>query len=252
MYDSTSPHGRRAHAGRPRRRRGPVLGPTIPRPRACRAPRRTWYSILARRRTTSCASRPRASAGNGTGGIFAWASGAGPPRRRRRRQLRVDLPRGSRPGGRSNTAAQAMATRRVRRVLRRRRLVPRNLAGTNRGRVTFAACSATPPATTPPPGQRAVAVTWTAPSSPAASVFAAASGRAGNNPNLRVTSGAGNGAALLEALYLAAPSRTHLHVSGSPVFDDGDDDGATFSGRARRPLGLVSCAYPTRASRTRA
>ena len=63
-------------------------------------------------------------------------------------------------------------------------------------------------------------------------------------PSRHVRRGERRGA--LEALYLAAPSLTHLHVSGSPVFDDGDDDGATFSQAAcaATPSGLVSLRLP--------
>ena len=80
-----------------------------------------------------------------------------------------------------------------------------------------------------------------------ASVFATAERvELGNNPNLRVTSGSGERRGAPRGTLPRRAVLTHLHVSGSPVFDDGDDDGgATFSQAAcATPSGLVSLRLP--------
>ena len=215
------PHGRRAHAGRPRRRRGPVRArPDDPRDHG-RPPEPLVQDVVQHPQASTddivYISSREASAGNGTGGIFrvgvwGWSSAGAGGAAGSEWTLRVDLV----PGGRNNTAARGDGDDgRVRRVLRRRRLVRRvePRGGTNRGRVSRSrhALRRLRRRTTPPPGQRAITLSpgRGAVLAALASVFATAERvELGNNPNLRVTSGSGNGAALLEALYLAAPSLT--------------------------------------------
>ena len=216
-----------------------VLGPTIPATTGLlpSPSYRTWYSIhSASTDDIVYISSREASAGNGTGGIFrvgvwGWSSAGAGGAAGSEWTLRVDLV----PGGRNNTAAQAMAMTGVYDACcgDDGSCAAWNSRGDEpRTRVTFAACSATPPATydTSAWSTSDYAVTWTAPSSPRrVGVRDGERVELGKQPepSRHVRRGERRGA--LEALYLAAPSLTHLHVSGSPVFDDGDDDGAAFS-----------------------
>ena len=230
-----------------------VLGPTIPATTGVlpSPSYRTWYSIhSASTDDIVYISSREASAGNGTGGIFrvgvwGWSSAGAGGAAGSEWTLRVDLV----PGGRNNTAAQATAMTGVYDACcgDDGSCAAWNLAG---GRTADAChvrgmlCDASGDVRhLRLVNERLRCHLDGAVLAALASVFATAERvELGNNPNLRVTSGSGNGAALLEALYLAAPSLTHLHVSGSPVFDDGDDDGATFSQSAcaATPSGLVS------------
>ena len=230
-----------------------VLGPTYPASTGFLPGRfaYTWYSVhSAMTDDLVYISSREELAGNGTGGTFrvgvwGWSSAGAGGAAGSEWTLRLDLI----PGGRNNTAAQAAAMTglydaccggvnscaawndaggrsadacHVRGMLcdaagdiRHLRLVNEGLNCHLDGAVV----------------------------SSLASIFATTERvELGNNPNLRVRSGAGNGAVLLESIYRAAPSLTHLHVTGSPVFDDGDDDGVTFSPAvcAATPPGLVS------------
>ena len=229
-----------------------VLGPTIPATTGVlpSPSYRTWYSIhSASTDDIVYISSREASAGNGTGGIFrvgvwGWSSAGAGGAAGSEWTLRVDLV----PAGEQHRRAGDGDDGRVRRVLRRRRLVRRvePRGGTNRGRVSRSrhALRRLRPHTTPPPGQRAITLSpgRRRPRRARVGVRDGGTRRARKQPEPSRHVRVGNGAALLEALYLAAPSLTHLHVSGSPVFDDGDDDGATFSHSAcaATPSGLVS------------
>ena len=230
-----------------------VLGPTIPATTGVlpSPSYRTWYSIhSASTDDIVYISSREASAGNGTGGIFrvgvwGWSSAGVGGAAGSEWTLRVDLV----PGGRNNTAAQATAMTGVYDACcgDDGSCAAWNLAGGRTADVCHVRgmlCDASGDVRhLRLVNERLRCHLDGAVLAALASVFATAERvELGNNPNLRVTSGSGNGAALLEALYLAAPSLTHLHVSGSPVFDDGDDDGATFSQSAcaATPSGLVS------------